>query len=125
MAMPDWDQLPPSQVRRKGAAGANTDQGTTGKSKAKVGKGKSKGGKPPLEKSNPVMFQIYERIRQEHHPCKEYADTVERLKGNKDFTEQVRAAGLKLNGKLVRRALAFFDQRKRDHARKKQETDPT
>jgi hypothetical protein len=49
---------------------------------------------------------------------------VERLKGDKDFTEQIKTAELKLNTSLVRNALAFFDNRNRVQARKKQETDP-
>jgi hypothetical protein len=90
-----------------------------------AGGAKRKGGKPPLETKHPLKFQVYERIRGEHHAGEEYADTVERLKGNRDFTDQIKAGGLKLDTSLVRNALAFFHQRKRDQARKKQETDPT
>jgi hypothetical protein len=92
---------------------------------AKEKKKRRGGGKRPLEKSNPVQFQVYERIQQEHRADEEYTATVNRLKGDKDFTEQVKVAALKLDTKLVRRAVAFFDQRKRDQARKKQETDAT
>jgi hypothetical protein len=89
------------------------------------GKKKGKGGKRPLEQSNLVKFQVYERIQREHHPDEEYVDTVERLRADKDFAEQVRAVRLKLNTDLVRNALAFFDHRRRAQARNKQETDPT
>jgi hypothetical protein len=71
-----------------------------------------------------LKFQVYERIQKEHRPGAEYADTVGRLKDDKEFTEQVEDAGLKLDSKLVRKALALFDQRERNEARKKQETDP-
>jgi hypothetical protein len=81
-----------------------------------------RGGKKPLEESNPRKFQIYQRIQREHEPGTEYVDLVDRLKADRDFVDQVRAAGLKLDTALVRRALVFFDQRNRDAARKKQET---
>jgi hypothetical protein len=90
-----------------------------------VGEGKPRGGKRPLEETNPVAFQVYQRIRQEHRPGRRYADTIDRLKTDHQFTEQVKEAGLKLNSKLVKAALVLFDQRERDAARKKQETDPT
>jgi hypothetical protein len=113
---------------RAGAGGcegarANTNRGATRESEGKVGKGKSKGGKQPLEKSNPMKLQVYERIRREHRPGEQHADMVERLKADKDFADQAKATGLKLNTNLVRNALAFFDHRKRNHARKNQETD--
>jgi hypothetical protein len=85
---------------------------------------KPKGGKRPLEQSNAVKHQIYTRIRKEHRPREQYIDVVDRLKADKDFTEQVRSAGLKLNSGLVRVALAFFDQRRRGQSRKKQKTEP-
>ena len=65
------------------------------------------------------------KARREHQPNAAYRDTVDRLESDKQFVEQVREAGLKLNTELVRKAIAFFDRRKRDEARKKQETDPT
>jgi hypothetical protein len=80
-------------------------------------------GKRPLEQSNPLKLQIYERIRQEHMRDENHLDTVTRLKEDKNFMEQVKEAGEMVNTKLVRKALAFFDQR--DRARKQQETDPT
>jgi hypothetical protein len=98
-------------------AGSGTPKGGNKRKKA--------GGKPPLEKSNPLQFQVYERIRQAHQAGGAYTDTVGRLRGDKDFMEQLVAAGLgKLTTGLVKRALAFFDQRKREKAGKKQETDP-
>jgi hypothetical protein len=90
-----------------------------------AGERKRRGGRPPLEQSDPLTFQVYQRIKQEHLPGDEYADTIDRLKADHQFTEQVKEAGLKLNSKLVKAALALFDQRERDEARKKQETDPT
>jgi hypothetical protein len=90
-----------------------------------TGKGKRGGGKPRLEQSNPLAFQVYKRIQQEHQPGEDYVDTVSRLKSDKNFNEQLREAGVgKLDTGLVRRALAFFDSRAREEARKKQETDP-
>jgi hypothetical protein len=83
-----------------------------------------RGGKRPLEESDPVRLQVYERIRREHRRGEEYVDAVGRLRANKDFAEQVQAAGLTLNTHLVRTALAFFDQRRRAQARNKQETGP-
>jgi hypothetical protein len=85
----------------------------------------NRGGKPPLEVTAPLKYQVYQRIRQAHRPGKQYADIVNELKADKDFVEQVQSAGLgKLNTKVVKNALAFFDQRKREQGSKKQETDP-
>jgi hypothetical protein len=88
-------------------------------------KRKRRDGKRPLEQSNPLKFQIYDHIRQAHMRGENYVDTVTRLKEDKDFMEQVEEAGEKVDTKLVRKALALFDQRARDRARKQQETDPT
>jgi hypothetical protein len=85
---------------------------------------KGKGGSPRLETRDPLMFQVYERIHREHLPKESYADVVERLMNDKDFVEQVRLADLTLNRKLVKNAIAAIEQRKRDQARKKQETLP-
>jgi hypothetical protein len=82
----------------------------------------SQGGKRRLEVSNPIKFQIYQRIQQVHQPPDTYADTIDRLKADRQFTEQIRDIGLRLNSTLVKNALAFFDQRRRDQARNKQET---
>ena len=85
----------------------------------RTGKKKRRGGKPPLEKSNPLLFQVYQRIQNEHRPHEEYAEMVKRLKDDKDFMQQITEVNLKLktklklNIKLVRRALAFFDYRSR------------
>ncbi len=84
---------------------------------------KKRGGRPPLKESD-GLYKVYERIRQVHQPGGAYADTVARLKGDKDFLEQLKEAALqKPDSKLVRRALAFFSQAHRAEARKKQETD--
>jgi hypothetical protein len=103
-----------------------SDGGPAPKSKPNSGRG----GRKPLEqskrKSDQLRFQVYERIAREHQPAAEYVKTLQQLKGmdgSKDFEVQVKAAGLELNTKLVRNALAFFDQRKRDAARRNQETD--
>jgi hypothetical protein len=88
-----------------------------------AGSTKKRGGRPRLELSKPMVFQVYQRIQDQHRPGEDYAETLDRLKSNKDFVEQVREAGLKkLSPALVRNALALFEQRKRDDARKKQET---
>jgi hypothetical protein len=106
------------ETERANAHGNGAESGN-----AKVaGRRKRRDGKPPLEQSNPLKFQVYQRIEREHKPGDDYTATVDRLKGEKDFSDQVKAAGLKLGTKLVRNAIAFFDQRERD-ARKKQETD--
>jgi hypothetical protein len=91
---------------------------------AATAKQKRKGGRPRLEHSNLLKLQIYQRIQHEHSPGEDYVLTVNRLKDDKDFMEQVRQANQKLDTKLVRRALAFSDQRKRDQRAKKQETHP-
>jgi hypothetical protein len=52
-----------------------------------------------------------------------YVDTMKKLKDNRDFVEQVRETGLKVNTKLIRDALACFDQREREK-RKQQVIDP-
>jgi hypothetical protein len=86
--------------------------------------GRKSGGKPSLEKSNPRQFQVYQRIQQEHRRDEEYLKAVERLKNDKDFIEQVQHIGLRLDTKLVRKALSYFDtKRGRDGARNKQQTD--
>jgi hypothetical protein len=110
--------------RRKDAL-TRRDQGGAAGPGEQTGRRKRKGGRRPLEESNPLKFQVYERIQQVHQPGDEYVDTVRRLRADKDFVEQVKAAGLeKLDVALVRKAIALFDQRKRDEASKKQETDP-
>jgi hypothetical protein len=103
--------------QKPGQSKPQPDQGgKTTKAKSKRG-----GGRQPLEKQNPLKFQVYKRIHREHQPSEEYQDTLDRLKNDKDFVQQVADAKLKLNSKLVRNALAFFDQRNRN-ARKEQET---
>jgi hypothetical protein len=79
---------------------------------SKLGKSKKHGGgKPPLEQTHPLQFQVYQRIEREHQPGNDHKDTVDRLKSDRDFTEQVKAAELKLSTRLVRKALALFAQR--------------
>jgi hypothetical protein len=117
-------ELPATTANAKHTHRADTvsDQAGTGEVKGRSKK-KRKGGKPPLEESNLLKLQIYQRIKQEYQAGKRHAEIVERLKTDKDFVEQINDAGEKLNTKLVRKALAFFDQRNRSLARKNQETD--
>jgi len=119
----------PGSQGEKGNQAEVKETGATGDQGEGQGEGadkrKNKGGKKPLEERNPEKAQVYQRICKEHKKGKAYRDTVDCLKADKQFAEQVREAGLKLNAKLVRTALAWSDQRKRDQARKKQETDPT
>jgi hypothetical protein len=65
----------------------------------------------------PIQIQVYERIRHEHLPRSNYADTVERLMEDNAFLEQFREAefkgGQKLTRKFVRKAIAYFDMRNR------------
>ncbi len=83
----------------------------------------NRGGKPSLEKKAPLTLQVYQRIQQEHRPSTQYSDAVARLKNDKQFVEQVAEAKLKLDTKLVRKALAYFDTRqKREQASNKQQT---
>jgi hypothetical protein len=90
----------------------------------KGGSKRKRGGKPPLEISRPLVFQVYQRIQNEHQMKEEHVDTLDRLKADKDFVDQVHDVGLKLNTDLVRNALAFFNQRrKRDATRNKQQTE--
>jgi hypothetical protein len=77
---------------------------------------KGRGGRRPLESRDPVKFQIYDRIRQEHDGGAKPRDIQDRLKHDKYFMEQIEQARLKLSKPLVKRALAFFDWRKRQES---------
>jgi hypothetical protein len=82
------------------------------------------GGRKRLETSNPRLFQVYDRIRKEHVPGAQYADTLVRLKSDKNFREQVADVQRKLDSTLIKTALAFFDARKKDkRSEKNQETE--
>jgi hypothetical protein len=86
---------------------------------------KRRGGKPlETRKSQKAKFQVqvYQRIVSVHQPNDRHHDTWDKLRGDRDFIEQVRAADLRPSHKLVRKALAWSSQRKRDAARKNQET---
>ena len=100
---------------------ADLDKQTKG-----TGERRSRGGKPPLEKSNRLKFQVYERIHREHQPGAEYIEVVKRLKDDKDFMQQVADAGLKkLDTLLVKNALTCIKaKRMPSQARNKQQTDP-
>src|SRR5262249_8841067 len=86
-------------------------------------KQKRQRGKRTLEKRKPLLFQVYERIRREHQPKEEYSVTIKRLQSDKQFVEQVRAAGKKLNTALVRKALDYFYQRDRRAAADNRQTE--
>jgi hypothetical protein len=95
------------------AAGRRPDQ-TGGAAGGKAGNGKRKGGKPPLEKSanqkDKLKLQIYERIQRLKNGGSRPAEILKRLKGEKDFMEQVKEAGLTLNMPLLNAAKAFYNQ---------------
>jgi hypothetical protein len=112
----DESDKPDKPIPAGETSSADADRGRKARTK--------RGGKRPLGKSAPLKFQVYRRIQQEHRPGTRYRDTVDRLKADKQFAEQVSNAGLKLDTRLVRKALAFFDtKRQRDQARNKQQTD--
>jgi hypothetical protein len=71
--------------------------------------------KRPLEDSNPLKLQVYERVRREHGAGKKGKALLDCLKEDKDFAEQVREAKLTLDRVLVKNALAFFAQPKRNN----------
>jgi hypothetical protein len=116
----DGDQSEGQDSRVSGqpeGTGADSGQEKAGQ-RERADKKKHRRGKLPLEQAHPLQFQVYQRIEREHLPGHNYKDIVDRLKNDRDFADQVRAAGLKLNTKLVRKALGLFDQRQRE-ARKK------
>jgi hypothetical protein len=125
-------------VQREGA-GAGCDQGGVGGNEIGAGgtqaegqqangtgtnSRRSRAGKRPLEKSNPLQLQVYQRIKQEFRAGEHYVDTIARLKSDTQFLEQVQEARLKLDSKLVRNALAFFEERERRSARNNQQIPP-
>jgi hypothetical protein len=76
-----------------------------------AGKPKAKeGGRKRTEESDPIKAQVYDRIFREHQPGRRYAETVTRLKDDKQFMEQIREAELKLDETLVKNALACLRQ---------------
>ncbi len=107
--------FPPTPSAQEERSGAVSDPAIGERSEAEGRCQRKRGGgtRPPLEKSNPLQFQVYQRIRQAHGKGEKYLNTIERLKSDKQFLEQVHEAKLKLNCKLVRKALAFIDQRER------------
>jgi hypothetical protein len=89
--------------------------------RAKAGEGgKPKRTKKPLEKSNPMKANVYNRIITEHKSGKKSAAILTALKDDRDFKELVNEAGLNLNPKLVHAALAWGN----DPKRKNQESPP-
>jgi hypothetical protein len=115
--------------RRGERAGTGRDQGGAGtgegagadndpaEGKQAEGRGsKIKARRPgpkPLKEKNPVKFQVYERIQREHQAGEQFHATIERLKHDRQFLEQVQEVKLKPNPKLVRNALAYFDTQNR------------
>jgi hypothetical protein len=85
-----------------------------------IGSRKRKGGRPPLEKSNPRKSSIYSRIQREHAAGVRRKDIVTLLKDDKDFMDAVKEARLTFSLKLVKNALAYYLSQ-----RKKQETPAT
>lgn len=115
----DWWQTPKDPSEHGDQGGAGQGEGDVGSSKG----GKQREARKRLEQREPLKFQVYQCIHKAHIPNAPYADVIEQLKADKQFLEQVKDAGLKLNDQLVRNAIACFDQRKRDAATKKQETE--
>ena len=115
-----WHQK--GQEANQGADAAH-DQGGAGQGEG-TGKGRPAGGRKQLEESNPMKLQVYQRIQKEHDADKRSKTILARLRSDKDFKEQVNSAGLKLTKNLIRSAIAFFAERRRQEVRKNQETDP-
>ena len=70
-------------------------------------------GKSRLESSNPLQFQVYQRIYLQYQPLRKYGETIEQLKNDKDFMQQVKDCRLKLDVRLLHRVLSFFEKRTR------------
>lgn len=78
-----------------------------------------RGGRRPLETSNPLKASVYAFIRNERRPGERYTDLANRLKHDKDFVDMAKSAGVtKINYTLVRNAIEHASQRERA-ARKK------
>lgn len=84
---------------------------------------KKRGGRPPLSETKPLKDAIYRRIHAEHKNNSYYCDTIERLKSDTEFMNQLQEAKLSLNTELVTRALSCIDGRNRKKARNQQQTD--
>lgn len=89
------------------AAGGEQADGRGSQSKAR------RPGPKTLKEKKPLKYQVYERIQREHQAGEQSHDTIERLKRDRQFLEQVQEAKLRLNPKLVRNALAYFDTQSR------------
>jgi hypothetical protein len=108
---PFWQPLLPGQLKPppRGGKGTRSSAGNGIRTKRR------------LEESNPQLFQVYTRIKQESQAGERHKDIVARLKTDKQFSEQVKEAGRTLDVQLVKNALALFDQRDRAQARKNQD----
>jgi hypothetical protein len=102
------------QVRRFESI-VTADAKSSGKSKPK------RKGTPPLEKRNPLKYQIYQRIEKERKAGTKRADILSLLKSDAALKEQLMEAGLKPSKKLVHAAIGYFSQ----PTCKKQETPPS
>jgi hypothetical protein len=96
--------------------------------------GKLKANKRRLEesekKSDQLKLQVYNYIVTEHAAGKTPAGILAEMKASKDRRDQVTAAGLKLDKKLIRAAIArprqrVRDEKQRNEKRKKQDSTST
>ncbi len=94
-------------------------RGHTGHKPGDAQTSKGSGGRRRLAETT-LKFQIYDRIRREHVAGIARRDIPERLRSDKDLMEQVKAAKLTVNKKLVKNALAYFNR-----PRKTQQTPPS
>jgi len=88
-------------------SGKGKSQGGTGPAEGK----KPKRTKPPLHESNPLKFQVYQRIQKEHEAGKDRKAILSCLKADKDFTQQIHDAGLKLTKRLILQRYKRFGDR--------------
>jgi hypothetical protein len=115
-------RLPKVDVKQADAA-ADSDAaaGEQADGRGSHRKARRRGAKTLKEKA-PIKYQVYERIQREHQAGEQSHDTIERLKRDRQFLEQVQEAKLSLNPKLVRNALAYFATQSR---RNNQQIPPT
>src|SRR5262249_16471460 len=69
--------VPASITDPDAGAGVPHDRGGAGQGNG-TGKRNGRGGRRPLQVSDPVKLQVYERIQREHHPGQQHVDTVGR-----------------------------------------------
>jgi hypothetical protein len=124
LSAPNGEIFAPVSTDRGHPKSTLSGSGRTGGGAAATAKKKKKVGRRRLEMSDPLKYQVYERIQRAHSPGDSYVDIVTRLQGDKDFAELVERAKEKLNTNLVKKALELFAQRRRGQAAKNQETLP-